>query len=79
MPAPLANQVEDLVATVMSLVRVRTGRLVALTLSAPAGMPGVELCTRVVDRLRREGLVDVNVSVRVGGGPLRVVSAEFER
>lgn len=79
MPAPLANQVDDLVSTVMSLVRVRTGRLVGLTLSAPVGMPGVELCNRVVERLRREGLGDVNVEVRQGGGPLRVVAAEFTR
>ncbi len=79
MPAPLANQVEDLVATVMALVRVRTGRLVALTLSTPATLSSAELAPRVQDQLRRAGLGEIAVEVRQGGGPLRVVAAEFER
>jgi len=79
MPAPLANQVEDLVATVLALARVRTGRLVALTLSTPATLASGELVTRVQEQLRRSGLGEVAVEVRNGGGPLRVVAAEFER
>ncbi len=79
MPSPLANQVEDLVATVIALARVRTGRLVALTLSAPATLAPPELSSRVQEQLRRTGLGEVAVEVRQGGGPLRVVAAEFER
>lgn len=79
MPAPLANQVEDLVATVLALARVRTGRLVALTLSAPATLTTTELSSKVQEQLRRTGLGEVAVEVRQGGGPLRVVAAEFER
>lgn len=79
MPAPIANQVEDLVATVIALARVRTGRLVALTLSTPATLSASELAPRVQDQLRRAGLGEIAVEVRRGGGPLRVVAAEFER
>ncbi|MBM4365029.1 MAG: hypothetical protein FJ102_02365 [Deltaproteobacteria bacterium] len=63
----------------LALVRVRTGRLVALTLSAPATLSSTELAPRVQDQLRRAGLGEVAVEVRQGGGPLRVVAAEFER
>jgi hypothetical protein len=76
---PLANQVEDLVATVAALARTRTGRLVMLTVASPPPYTPLELSSKVQDQLRKVGLGEVDVEVRNGPGPLRVLTAEFER
>ncbi|GDX81389.1 hypothetical protein LBMAG42_32000 [Deltaproteobacteria bacterium] len=73
---PLANQIDDVLSSVLSLVTARTGRLVAVTL---AGASQDEVLPRVKDRLRKAGLPDVEVHVRSLPGPLRVLTLEFER
>lgn len=76
MPLPIANQIDELVRTIVSLVAARSGRLVALTV---AGAVPEEGLPRLKDRLRRSGMEHVDVQVRQTPGPLRVLTLEFER
>ena len=76
MPVPLANQVDDIVASVVNLVHARPGRLVAVTL---AGAGITEFVPRVQDRLGRAGLQGVDIRARDLPGPVRVLTLEFER
>jgi hypothetical protein len=75
-PLPIANQIDELIRTIVSLVSARSGRLVALTL---AGSVPDEGLPRIQERLRRSGMSDVDVHVRPAPGPLRVLTLEFER
>lgn len=79
MPAPLTHQVQELVATVLALARSRTGKLVALTVAGPPSTPAAEVLASLQEQLSKEGMGNVTVAVRPVAGPLRVLSAEFER
>ncbi len=70
---------KDVVDSVMTLMRARSGRLVAVSILVPTPhLPHV-----VADLLREELRTATNafieVSARSGSGPLRLVSAEFSR
>lgn len=74
MPIPLANQIDEVVRSVVALVSSRPGRLVVLTVAGPG-----QILPRLRDRLERVGISDVEVQLRDSMGPLRVLSLEFER
>jgi hypothetical protein len=71
--------VNELVDSVMTLARARPGRLVAVTLMAPPtwAMDAVE--RRVCAELESHGEPKVEVRARSGGGPIRLITAEFRR
>ncbi len=74
MPVPLANQIDEVVRSVVGLVTSRPGRLVVLTVAGPT-----EALPRLRERLARVGIADVELQVRESLGPVRVLSLEFER
>ncbi len=71
---PWWNEVEELAAGVQTLARIRMGRLASVTVAVPTDVPCAEVARILRDRLGLPGL-----EVRTHEGPLRVVSAEFER
>lgn len=74
MPVPIANQIDEVVRSVVGLISSRPGRLVVLTVAGPG-----QILPRLRDRLTRVGIGDVEVQLREAAGPVRVLALEFER
>ena len=71
--------VHEVVDSVMALVRSRPGRLVAVTVASPPSVSPEDVALRVKAELVAAGEGRVEVNARAGGGPLRLVAAEFAR
>jgi hypothetical protein len=75
---PLQQEIDDLIASVGLLASARRGKLAVLTVGAPPESPE-EFAARVERRLGAAGHPGVEVRVRPGAGPLRIVAVEFRR
>jgi hypothetical protein len=72
------SQAKALVREVQSLCEQRQGRLAALTVRAPTGIPMEELRTQLVRDLDALGFDGLDLTIVPNGHPLRIQSAEFE-
>lgn len=71
--------IHEVVDSVMTLVRSRPGRLVAVTVVAPLPHRPQEVADTLRAELESATHHHVEVSARTGGGPLRLLAAEFSR
>lgn len=69
---------EPLVREVLALVSRRTGRLVALSVTAPPGASDQHVRRALGARLTASGCGDIELSVVHAPGPMRVLSVELE-
>ena len=77
-PAWLDSQIDALGRAVSGLVRQRSGRLVAITVTLPSDVAAGDLKHLLTGRLALSGLDFVDITVLAQEGPVRLVSAEFE-
>lgn len=78
----LARHVQDITSGLVTLARSRQGHIAALTVAAEATFlaeSGAALKAALVERLRALGSPDVEVVLRVGEGPVRLLSVEYAR
>jgi hypothetical protein len=73
------EDLESLAQTVSAVVVGRNGRLVALTVAVPPDVDASDFERQFGSNLADVGLDFVDVRLQVRPGPMRLVSAEFER
>jgi hypothetical protein len=71
--------VEALVHTLLALVREHEGRLVGAVIGAPRTSTSPISADQIERALADVGIDFVDVRLRLDAGPLRLLSAEFER
>ena len=72
------REVQALAQATLALVLERSGRLVGLSVRAPVEMDVRELRQALSEELSAVGIEFIDLDVRPGLGPLRIVAAEFE-
>lgn len=81
-PPSIARHVQDITSGVLTLARSRQGRIAALTVLADAGFieeSGDSLRSALAERLAAFGNCSVDVVLRPGEGPPRLLSIEYSR
>lgn len=75
----VAQQLDDLAASLAVMADARHGRLAALTVGTPPGSGDDEIARRLRERLAGLGHPAVDVATEPSMGPLRILWVEFER
>ncbi|MDP2307289.1 MAG: hypothetical protein Q8P18_14785 [Pseudomonadota bacterium] len=78
MSVPWAQQVEEVVASVLMLARPR-GRLAAVRIGVPPDIAAEPVIALLRSRLAACGHPGLEVVTLLAAGPMRLLSAEFER
>lgn len=78
MPVPWLQQVEDVVNSALMLARSR-GRIAAVRVGVPGDVASEQVVALLRTRLAACGHPGLEVVTLVASGPMRLLSADFER
>jgi hypothetical protein len=73
------HQIEELATSALVLARSRAGRIAAVTVGVPPGTSPELVVQHLRERLATYGYPALEVSTLSSPGPLRILTAEFER
>jgi hypothetical protein len=79
MTEQLVEDADALAQNLAAMVVVHPGRLVAVTVTAPAALGAHAFAALFEERLSAAGLDLIDVAVRPAPGPPRIIAMEFER